>query len=305
MIRLEWLILKNQELVWFLSIVLNRVYFNACLPAGRRGKCFYPCISGMGTNIQRGWIMGSPAPTHRGPGNSLDAQWGPFPPIQAGGSRAWALKCPSRESQELSCWGCPMQERTPLSGNEVVLSRGLGAALHQPTGIEQENDPTGLTTHLRAEIQHNMAAFGLSSIHLSCPRAHQPQALCTTRESSPLITVLAPLNFLSWFLLWLEGQMMWMLIQGTSYHPGAWQALVWLGQYFSFHERQGQGLLIKGQRLLLQPFLRVLWRPWLNERTPKSCLVMGLDIRFLKVCFISKVDILHYRWVRKPGFEHG
>lgn len=59
-----------------------------------------------------------------------------------------------------------MQERTPLSGNEVVLSRELGAALHQPTGIEQENDPTGLTTHLRAEIQQNMAALGPSSVRL-------------------------------------------------------------------------------------------------------------------------------------------
>ena len=71
----------------------------------------------------------------------------------------------------------------------------LGAASQQPTGTEQGNDPTGLTTHLRAEIQQNMAALGPSSIQLEMPQG--PSAprwkLCAPPESPALLSLSWPL----------------------------------------------------------------------------------------------------------------
>ena len=233
---------------------------------------------------------------------------GPSHSCRLFGSRAWALKCPSREGQELSCWGCPMQERTPAICKWSGTFMELGAASQQPTGIEQGNDPTGLTTHLRAEIQQNMAALGPSSVQLEMPQG--PSAprwkLCAPPRAQPSYHCpgLSELSLLVFALTWRSNDVN-VYLGGFLPSRGLVSSDV-TGSVFSFPWEAGSGTVTRGQRLLLlQQFLRVLWRPWLSERTSKSCLVIDLGVRFFKVCFISKVDLLHYRWVRKPDFDHG
>lgn len=192
MIRLERLILKNQELVWFLSIVLNRDYFNACLPAGRRGKCFHPCISGMGTNIQRGWIMGSPAPTQRGPGNSLDARWGPFPPIQAGGSRAWALNVHPEKAKSWAAGAAPCKRGRHCLEMKWYFHGSLGQPCISPQALSRRMILQGWPPTWELRSSRTWLLWAQVLFIWAAPGPISPK-LCAPPESPALLSLSWPL----------------------------------------------------------------------------------------------------------------
>ena len=156
---------------------IYRDYFNACLPAGRRGKYSYPCISGTGTDIQRVWITCSPAPTHRGPGEGFSGCTLKDLRTHAGclGVELGLWNVHPEKAKSWAAGAAPCKRGRQLSGNEVVLSWSLGQPHNSPQALNRGMILQGWPPTWELRSSRTWLLWAQVLFNLRCPRAHPPQ----------------------------------------------------------------------------------------------------------------------------------